>query len=160
MVVHEVMSTIRVTAQKSETIRSAVLKMMGHHWGSLPVVEGKTQLVGVIALRDVLLPVYPNAGDYRHDDLYSRDFVEMEKRYEEVLGGTVEEFMTPSPFTVSPDDPILEAASFMGRRNFRHIPVVGDGKLVGMLSLGDINRGLFSQMLFREKTAKVNAAFG
>ena len=37
----------------------------------------------------------------------------------------------------------MEAASYMGIKNFRRIPVVENGRLVGMVSIGDINRGLF-----------------
>jgi CBS domain-containing protein len=94
-------------------------------------------------LRDVLLPLYPNYGDYIHDNVHSRDFVEMEEGYPEVLGKKVEEIMSLNPLTVAPSDPVLEAASYMGLKNFRRIPVVEKGRLVGMVSLGDINRGLF-----------------
>jgi CBS domain-containing protein len=63
-----------------------------------------------------------------------------------VLARKVEEIMTPNPLTVAPYDPILEAASYMGLKNFRRIPVVDAQKLVGMLSIGDINRGLFFEL--------------
>ncbi|RPH79152.1 MAG: CBS domain-containing protein, partial [Nitrospiraceae bacterium] len=60
MLVHEVMSTGVVTVQKTDTIRSAVMKMMHRHCGSLPVVEAENRLVGVVTLRDVLIQLYPN----------------------------------------------------------------------------------------------------
>ncbi len=160
MRVHEVMSTVRVTAKKTDTVRSAIVKMMNRHCGAIPVVEEEARLVGMVALRDVLLPLYPNWGDYIHDNVHSRDFVEMEKGYAEMLGGAVEGIMSPNPITVAPCDPILEAASYMGRRNFRCIPVVDKGMLVGMLSIGDINRGLFSQVVLQERDARLSAAFG
>ncbi len=56
--------------------------------------------------------------------------------------------MSKNPLTVSPNTPILEAASFMGRKHFRRIPVAENGKLLGMISIGDINRGLFFQRGF------------
>ena len=61
----------------------------------------------------------------------------------EALGGKVEEIMSQNPLTVTTQDPVLEAASYMGLKNFRRMPVVDKGTLVGMLSIGDINRGLF-----------------
>jgi CBS domain-containing protein len=146
MRVHEVMSTGIVTARKTDTVRSVVIKMMNRNCGAIPVVEGDGRLVGMVTLRDVLLPLYPNYGDYIHDNVHSRDFVEMEAGYPEVLGKKVEEIMTPNPLTVGPSDPILEAASYMGLKNFRRIPVVDAQKIVGMLSIGDINRGLFFQL--------------
>lgn len=143
MRVHDVMSTGIVTALKSDTVRSVVVKMMHRNCGAIPVVEGDSRLIGMVTLRDVLLPLYPNYGDYIHDNVHSRDFVEMEAGYLEVLGKKVEEIMTSNPLTVAPDAPILEAASYMDLKNFRRIPVVDRQKLVGMLSIGDINRGLF-----------------
>ena len=63
--------------------------------------------------------------------------------YPEVLEQRVQEVMSLNPLTISPKAPVLEAASYMGLKNFRRIPVVDKGKLVGMVSIGDINRGLF-----------------
>ena len=143
MLVHEVMSTGLVTAKKTDTVRSVVMKMMNRQCGAIPVVEGDNQHVGVVTLRDVLLPLYPNYGDYIHDNVHSRNFVEMEDGYPEALGGKVDEIMSRNPLTVAPHDPVLEAASYMGLKNFRRMPVVDKGTLVGMLSIGDINRGLF-----------------
>lgn len=143
MLVHEVMSTGLVTVKKTDTIRLAVMKMMHRHCGSLPVVEADNQLVGVVTLRDVLIPLYPNYGDYIHDNVHSRSFVEMEDGYAEVLGGKVEDIMSKNPLTVASHDPILEAASYMGLKNFRRMPVVDKGTLVGIVSISDINRGLF-----------------
>jgi len=143
MLVHDVMSTGLVTAKKTDTVRSVVIKMMNRQCGAIPVVEGDNQLVGMVTLRDVLLPLYPNYGDYIHDNVHSRNFVEMEDAYSEALDEKVEEIMSQNPLTVAPHDPVLEAASYMGLKNFRRMPVVDKGTLVGMLSIGDINRGLF-----------------
>jgi CBS domain-containing protein len=143
MLVHDVMSTGVATAKKTDTVRSVVIKMMNRNCGAIPVVEGDNQLVGMVTLRDVLLPLYPNYGDYIHDSVHSRDFMEMEEGYPEVLGKKVEDIMSSNPLTMSPNAPALEAASYMGLKNFRRIPVVEKNKLVGMVSISDINRGLF-----------------
>jgi len=143
MLVNDVMSTGVLTAHRTDTVRSVVIRMLSRHCGAIPVVEGDNRLVGIVTLRDVMLPLYPNYGDYIHDNVRSRNFIEMEEGYPEVLAKKVEEVMSTNPLTVSPNDPILEAASYMGLKNFRRIPVVEKGKLVGMVSIGDINRGLF-----------------
>jgi CBS domain-containing protein len=143
MLVHDVMSTGVVIAKKTDTVRSVVVKMLSRNCGAIPVVEDDNRLVGMVTVRDVMLPLYPNYGDYIHDNVRSRDFIEMEEGYPEVLAKKVEEIMSANPLTVSPNDPVLQAASYMGLKNFRRIPVVEQGKLVGMVSIGDINRGLF-----------------
>jgi len=137
------MSTGVVTAKSTDTVRSVVGKMLGRHCGAIPVVDGDGKLLGLVAVRDVMIPLYPNYGDYIHDSVHSRDFEEMEEGYPEVMNRLIGDIMTKNPLTVSPNDPILQAASYMGLKHFRRIPVEEDGKLVGMVSLGDVNRGLF-----------------
>ena len=143
MRVRDVMSTGVLTASKTDSVRSVVVKMLSRHCGAIPVVGDQNDLLGMVSVRDVMLPLYPNYGDYIHDNVHSRDFLGMEEGYAEVLGKKVEEIMSRNPVTVSPDTPVLEAASYMGLKNFRRIPVVEQGKLAGMVSVGDINRGLF-----------------
>jgi CBS domain-containing protein len=144
MLVREIMSTGLATANKTDTLRSVVVKMLIQRCGAIPVVEDGDRLIGIVTLRDVMIPLYPNYGDYIHDNVHSRDFVEMEAGYPEVLARKVEEVMSRNPLTVRPDDPVLEVASYMGLKNFRRIPVVEDkGKLVGVITIADINRGLF-----------------
>ena len=143
MLVREVMSTGVLTAFPMDSVRTVVIKMLSRHCGAIPVIDQQHNLVGLVALRDVILPLFPNFGDYIHDSVHSRDFTEMEEGYPEVLKKRVEEVMSQNPLTVSPSTPILEAASYMGVKNFRRIPVAENGKLMGMVSIGDINRGLF-----------------
>jgi len=148
MLVQEVMSTGVLTAFPTDSVRSVVIKMLSRHCGAIPVIDQQQNLIGLVALRDVLLPLFPNYGDYIHDNVHSRDFTEMEEGYPEALKKKVEDVMSRNPLTVSPSTPILEAASYMGVKNFRRIPVAENGKLMGMLSIGDINRGLFFERGF------------
>lgn len=143
MRIHDVMSTGVVTGKPTDTVREIVVKMLSRHCGAIPIVSANHELLGIVTLRDVMLPMYPNYGDYIHDAVHSRDFLEMEQNYPEVLAKKAEEIMVRNPLTVSPETPILEAASYMGLKNFRRIPVADRGKLVGMVSIGDIHRGLF-----------------
>ena len=143
MIVGDVMSTGVVTAKATDTVRSVVAKMLSRHCGAIPVVDNEGKLLGLVAVRDVMIPLYPNYGDYIHDNVHSRDFEEMEEGYPEVMKKPVGDIMTKNPLTVAPHDPILQAASYMGLKHFRRIPVEENGKLVGMISMGDVNRGLF-----------------
>lgn len=64
-------------------------------------------------------------------------------RYKEVVNLKVKDLMAGSVITVSADDHILRAATTMVRHKFRRIPVSDGGKLVGMLSLGDIHKAIY-----------------
>jgi len=145
MKVSEVMSHGSITCKVGDTLHDATQKMVMRRCGSLPVVddEDATKLIGIITIRDTMLPLYPNFGEYIHDAKSARDFEDMEDNYKAVMCMKVKEVMTPNPMTVYSDMPVLKAASYMGLKNLRRLPVVDDNKLVGMVSIGDINRGLF-----------------
>ena len=143
MQVRDVVDAGVPVAGRSDSVRSVVVKMISRDCGVIPVVEDDGKLIGVIALRDVMLPMYPNLGDYIHDSVRSRDFVQMEEGYLGVMNMKAEEIMTPNPMTVSLDDPVLKAASFMGLKNLRRIPVVDGGRYVGIVGITDVNKALF-----------------
>jgi len=134
-----------LTCTSGDTLHDATQKMVMRRCGSLPVIDDEedTKLIGIITIRDTMLPLYPNFGEYIHDAKSARDFEEMEDNYKRVMCMKVNEVMTPNPMTVYSDMPVLKAASFMGLKNLRRIPVVDDGKLSGIVSIGDINRGMF-----------------
>ena len=145
MKVSEVMSRGSLTCKAGDSLHDATQKMVMRRCGSLPVVadNDETKLVGIITIRDTMLPLYPNFGEYIHDAKTARDFEDMEENYKRVMCMKVKEVMTPDPMTVESDTPVLKAASYMGLKNLRRIPVVDGGKLTGMISIGDINRGMF-----------------
>ena len=143
MLIKEVMTTGCVTVKKEDSVASVVTILLSRAVGCVPVIEGEDILIGIVTLRDVMLQMYPNYGDYIHDNVHARSFLEMEDDYPDVLKKQVRELMASNPLTVSPDDPILLAASYMGLKNFRRMPVAQDGRLVGVVSIGDIHRGLF-----------------
>jgi len=145
MKVSDVMSHGSLTCKAGDTLHNAAEKMVMRRCGSLPVVadDDDSKLVGIITIRDTMLPLYPNFGEYIHDAKTARDFEEMEEHYKPVMCMKVTDVMTPNPMSVPSDMPVLKAASFMGLKNLRRLPVEDDGKLAGMVSIGDINRGLF-----------------
>lgn len=143
MQVLEVMSRGVLSAAPGDSVRSVVIHMLSRHCGAIPVVEGDARLVGIVSVRDIMLPLYPKLGDYIHDNVGTRDFLAMEEGYDAVLSMRIDQVMTRNPLALAPETPVLEAASWMGVKNFRRMPVAADGRLVGMVSIGDINRGLF-----------------
>lgn len=145
MKVSDVMSHGCLTCKTGDTLHDATQKMVMRRCGSLPVVDDNdtSKLIGIVTIRDTMLPLYPNFGEYIHDAKTARDFEDMEDNYKRVMCMKIKDVMTPNPMTVASDTSVLKAASYMGLKNLRRIPVVDDGKLTGMVSIGDINRGMF-----------------
>lgn len=100
------------------------LKMMGEkNIGALPVIDdGK--LTGILSERD-----------------YARKVVLKGKTSSETF---VNEIMTASPIVVGPDDSIEKCMEIMSTKKIRHLPVVNDGVVTGMISIGDVVTSIIS----------------
>ena len=107
------------TTSRGTSVAAAVAEMNQKGVGALLVVEGEHP-VGIFTERDVLVRVV----DADLDPAQTR----------------VNDVMTRDPITVSPGMHVDEAMELMTTRRCRHLPVCEDGRLVGMLSIGDILR--------------------
>jgi len=108
------------------SVKKALALFVEHNIGSLPVVDASGKLVGIFTERDVLF------GDHRDSEQFHRQLIE--------------EVMTPDPFTCSSNDAVHEVMGKMSRSHVGQLPVVDDGKLVGMVSVGDLIKSLYNQI--------------
>lgn len=106
-----------VSVRPGETVRAAVALLAGRRIGAVPVMDGET-VAGILSERDVIYCL--KDGDTG------------------VLDRTVAEVMTAPAVTVAPDDPVLGALSLMTRRRIRHLPVIDGGRVIGVVSIGDL----------------------
>ena len=145
MLVKDVMTKGARTVNEDTPIKEVASLMCLYRFSGLPVVRND-ELIGFIAEKDVLAQLFPSVEDTM-EGMATIDFKEKAQEYGSLMHKTVKELMTPGAKTVAPDMPILKAAIVMANNRFRRIPVAQDGKLVGMLSLGDIHKAIFHQSL-------------
>lgn len=105
------------TVAPSDSIMDVVRKMVEHNCGSLVVRDGDV-MVGIISERDVL-----------------RTIAAQNKRLETI---SVESRMTVDVHTGSPTDNINDTMGLMSKHRIRHLPVLDDGELCGLISMGDL----------------------
>ena len=106
-----------ITLSPSATVREACKCMHDFHAGSVLVTDVGGRLVGIFTGRDAVGRVLAGAKDPAKTTL-----------------ATV---MTHNPTTMPPERTAIEALRLMWDRGFRHVPVVKDGKLMGVVSRGD-----------------------
>jgi CBS domain-containing protein len=99
----------------NDSLADVVDLLVGHNIGSLVVMENE-QMVGIITERDILRATAATRG---------------------TLAGRVQERMTRCPVVVSPRESVADAMCVMTERRIRHLPVVDQGRLVGIISIGD-----------------------
>ena len=115
-------------------VRDVVGIMIDQRVKALPVVGEKGEVLGIITERDVmgaLLPQIPRGGE--EADVPTRIPLDL----------TARDIMTRSVLCIAQDMALDEAANLMFNKEVDQFPVVGEGKLVGFLSRGEIIRRLF-----------------
>ncbi len=114
------------TAQPDQPIKDAIAVLSKHNIGALVVVDGSNHVVGILSERDIVRRA-------SHDD--------------QVLTRTVRQLMTEKVITGSPQDDLETVMRTMTQRHFRHLPIVENGKLVGIVALGDLVKARLDQYI-------------
>jgi CBS domain-containing protein len=149
MKVSEVMTRNVKSVRPRDPVKDVVILICTNHISGVTVVDHEGRLIGIISEKDIIRAMYPNYSEYYDDPVRTRDFEETEGRYEALLARKVEELMSRDVFTTTPGTPMLAAASLMLRKKIRRLPVVEDGKIIGIVSQGDIHQAIFKKKLIR-----------
>lgn len=113
-----VMTSDVVTVKDTQTVQEAAALMSEHNIGSIPVVNSRGDMVGIITDRDITLRTTAQG---------------------EGTQTPVSEVMTAQQVVqATPDMDVQQAAQLMAQQQIRRLPVVENGKIVGMVSLGDL----------------------
>ncbi len=145
MQVKDIMTTNLKTVTPDTPVKDLAMMMVMEHISGAPVVDEENNLVGIISEKDILQHMFPDLNELMNDT--KPDFEEMERNYNSTINMTVKDLMTPNVASVAPDIPCLKAASMMWLRKFRRIPVAENGKLVGIVSIGDVHRAIFKSSM-------------
>ena len=103
--------------------------------------------VGVLRQRGIGALVVSGDGENVAGILSERDIVEALVHYgSELLAVSVAEVMTCPVVTCEPEDSVAELMAEMTSRRIRHLPVVEDGRLIGIVSIGDLVKNRLDQI--------------
>ena len=106
------------TISPDRTVLEASQKLVEFNIGALPVCDSEGGLVGIITERDILR--------------------ETAKHGSEAVGNKIAGVMTRNVMTCTADDDIETAMRIMTERRIRHLPVLANGDLVDIISIGDL----------------------
>ena len=113
-----------VTIRPEQTLREAVAVLAQRNIGALPVLDDTGALVGIVSERDVIHWIARDAT---------------------ILDAPVSAVMTRDVVVGSPQDELVAVEQTMINRRFRHLPVVDQGKLIGIVSIGDLVKAQLDQ---------------
>jgi len=146
MKVSEIMTTDLITVSKQMEIVETAKILLDNHINGVPVVDDAGRLVGIICQSDIVaqqkkIPM-PSFFTFLDGYIALDSMKQIKKEVKKIAAVTVAEAMTPDPATVSPDSDIETVAALMVDSGFHTIPVVEDGKLVGIVGKEDVLKTL------------------
>jgi CBS domain-containing protein len=143
MEVGEFMTTQVVTIHPDSPIRDAARLMLEHKISGLPVVDATNHVVGIVTEHDLLRRRTDRPGSKPPHWLQlmsePAEITNESVRFQEAK---VEEVMTRDPLTIMEDTPIDTACRLVEKRGIKRLPVVRDGRLVGIVARADLVRAL------------------
>lgn len=116
MQAQDIMTTQVITVQSNTTIKEVLTIMVEVGISGLVVTDDQQNVTGVISERDMMV-AYDMLGH---------------------LKGTIESFVNTKVVGVTPETPVLEVSRILVQSNVRRVPVIEDGKCVGVISRSDI----------------------
>ncbi len=139
MRVKDVMQSRVVSVRPETAYEEAGRLMVEHNVSGLPVTDASGTLVGLISEKDLFKALYPNEAEFAVS--FDEGFQDQEARetnVSEMRKHPVSRYMTKRVLTLAPDTPVLKAGGMMLAHHVHRMPVVEDGKLVGIVSREDI----------------------
>ena len=146
--VRDLMTTQVVTVKPTDTVKRAILKFAVDNVTGAPVVDNRNHVLGIISENDVLELILKYQGELDKDNKYhpmlstpmDGEITDelVAKANEAISEMKVEDIMTRSVLTTTPDGEIIEALKCMMKLNVNKLPVLEQGVLVGTISRSDI----------------------
>lgn len=147
MIVRDIMQSQLLTASPQTSLKEVGRIIFGTRINALPVIDEKGNLVGIITDKDVTAKFYPSFEEYIDDYVNAKDFTAMEEKAKEVMKLKAIDVMKKDILTISPDTPILKASGLMIVKRVNQLPVVEEGRLIGIISHGDIFRSIMGKQV-------------
>lgn len=147
--VKDIMTKDLITVSSNMGIADATKILLEKRINGVPVVDETGELVGILCQSDLItqqkkFPV-PSLFTF-WDGIFSFTSIkQIEKEVRKISAITVADAMTPNPVSVGPETSIDEVADLMVENNFHTLPVVDEGKLVGIVGKEDVLKTLMSE---------------
>ena len=106
-----------ITIHAEQPVRNAIIMLVDNRIGAVLVVNSAGKLVGILSERDIMRTA---AAD---EDFFDRP---------------VADIMTKEVVVGMPQDDVLAVAHTMLEKRFRHLPIMDEGELIGIISIGDV----------------------
>ncbi|WP_321403570.1 CBS domain-containing protein [Maridesulfovibrio sp.] len=138
----DIMTSGALTLEPESDVATAAKLLLEKHLNGLPVVDRNGKLVGVLCQSDLVAQQktisMPSLFTILDGFISFSSNDELEREVNKIAATKVQHAMTPDPITIEPDTTIEKIADLMVEKKFYTLPVIEDGKLVGVVGKEDV----------------------
>jgi CBS domain-containing protein len=139
----DVMTTRVISVPGDMPVNEVAKLLLEHRISAVPVVDADGRLLGIVSEGDLMRR--EETGTEAHRSWWLSAFTRSDEAAEEFVkshGRFARDVMTHAVVTVSEDTPLAEVAQTLERRGIKRVPVVRDGRVVGVVSRANLLQGL------------------
>lgn len=141
MNVEDIMTTRVVVVEEETSVREIAQKLIENGFTGLPVVKDDV-IVGIVTEDDLIMKEskiqIPEYVNILSSFLYLDDPDDVEEDLKKILATSAKELMTDEVVTINPEATVEDLATLFKKYDVNPVPVEKDGKLIGIVSRGDI----------------------
>lgn len=146
----DIMTRDVITVKKDHTVNQVIELLMKKNISGVPVVNEDEGVIGIVTEGDLIyrskkleIPRYFTILD---SYIFLDNTKKMEEQIRKMVGYRVEDIMTKDVIVVNEEDTLEEIATIMTKKNVNRVPVVAEGRLVGIVTRRDIIRAYAANM--------------
>lgn len=138
----DIMTTNVVSVGPDTEVREIAQLLLNRRISAVPVVDGESKVLGIVSEGDLMRRV---DSDDHHERSWWLSLFSSGKNAEDYVkshGRKAHEVMTPDPLTVAENTPLHSIARLLEKHHIKRVPVVREGKLVGIVSRANLLQGI------------------
>lgn len=139
------MRTDFITVLPTLSWREAAALLIARQLSSAPVIDPEGRLVGILSEKDLFRGLFPTHAEWAQTPHGFLDFEEMEPVTADMEGRTVADVMSHRVVSAHPETPVLKVGALMVASGIHHVPVVENGKTIGLVNRGSIYRAILGK---------------
>ena len=154
----DIMTTDVISVGPQEEVSAIAQLLLEHHISAVPVVDESHQVMGIVSEGDLMRRV--QKGDGKESSWWLSLFAGHKDPadYVKTHGRKADEVMTANPMTIEEDTPLDKIARLLEKHRIKRVPVVKEGKLVGIVSRANLLQGLATEAAVSDNVLKDDRA--
>lgn len=148
MIAKDIMSTNVVTIKKDLTIEQIAKVLTEKNISGVPVVDENDKIIGIVTKKDLIYkdlePRFPSYIEVLGGIFFINGVKHYEEELKKLVATKAEDIMTNKVVTITEDEDVKTIAELMVEKSINRLPVVKDGKIIGIVSRGDLVKSLIN----------------